>query len=109
MRSPDMPSPESMPVTAGKNTANTGQKPNGAGTSDGAGDANPSGVPPRKNDTSEKAIAAMMKYWDLSARSADSEETVASTASVTSPTVCGSQADTTGSRDLTSASAKPAT
>ena len=108
-RSPDMPSPDRMPVTAGKNTANTGQKPSGAGTSAGAGGVRFSGVPPRKNDTSEKAMAAMMKYCDFSATSAEKDDTAASVVNVTSPTVCGLQPDTTGSPELTSASAKPAT
>ena len=108
-RSPDIPTPERMPVTAGKNTANTGQNPKGAGTRSGGGAANPVGAPPRKNATSENAIAAMMKYWLLSATFAESVATTASTVSVASPTRRGSQAETTGRPDRVSASANPAT
>ena len=108
-RSPDIPSPERIPVTAGKNTANTGQNPSGAGTDSGGGAANPSGAPPRKNDTSDRHIAAMITYCVLSAMSAETDATTAITASVTSPVVRGSHPIANWNCAPKSASAKPAT
>ena len=85
-RSPDIPTPERIPVTAGKNTANTGHSPSEGGTSAGATGASEAGGDPIKNETSEKAIAPMMKYWDFKAISADSDETAARSVSVAKPT-----------------------
>ncbi len=59
-----------MPVTAGKNTANTTQNDSFSGTT--VTGAKPSaGVDPTKNEINESAIAAMIRNWVLSARSAD--------------------------------------
>ena len=85
LRSPDIPRPERMPVTAGKKTAKTGQKPSDALTCDGEEEM-PVKLEPIKNEKSENAIAPIMKYWLLRAISADTVETKARMAKVTDPT-----------------------
>ena len=107
-RSPDIPTPERIPVTAGKNTARTCQKPGG---STGAAAAAASGAcsgEPQKNDTSEKAIAAMTTYWLFSATDADSVAIRAMPPSVTRLTMRGSHPAATGTA-WTNASVKPTT
>ena len=106
-RSPDMPTPERIPVTAGKKTAKTVQKSSAGGTL--AGTDIPCGVPPAKKETRESTIAPMMKNCALSAALAETVARIASRASVTRPTSRGSHVPTIGRPDSTSASAKPAT
>ena len=108
-RSPDIPTPESIPVTAGKNTAKTGQKSTAGGTDAASGAASADGAPPQKSETSDATIAAITKYWLLSARSAETDDTSARNVSVPSATCCGLSPETTGSPDPTSASEKPDT
>ena len=58
-RSPDIPTPARIPVTAGKNTAKTGQKPSAGGTDAASGVASADGAPPQKSETSDATIAAL--------------------------------------------------
>ncbi len=68
-----MLTPAMIPVTAGKKTAKTTAKgsPSGLVICTSAGG---SGVRPRKNDSSDRPIAAMTKYCVLIARSAPLSE-----------------------------------
>ncbi len=70
LRLPERAIPASMPVTAGKKTAKTTQNDSFSGTM--ATGAKPSaGADPAKNEINDSAIAAMIRNWVLSARSAD--------------------------------------
>ncbi len=86
-RSPDMLTPAMMPVTAGKKTANTGQKPGEPGSaarkSVGAGS---SSGPPNRSETSDSPIAAMITYWARIAARAERSASAATAAVVRSPT-----------------------
>ena len=96
-----------MPVTAGKKTARTKKKPFGSTAGIVAGSGRPAGVPPRKNETSESAIAPMMKNCALSARFAEKTERRPSAASVAVATTRASHAAAAGNAPW-SASTKPA-
>ncbi len=86
-----------IPVTAGKNTANTAQNgsrskpPGGAGTAGAV-------VVPRKNDTSDSTIAAMITYCALIAVRA---ETRASTVITTVVASASGRAGTPGATTFT--------
>ena len=72
LRSPDMLTPAIIPVTAGKNRAKTDQKGAGSVRADPhISISEDSRGLPKKKETSEKTIAAMMKYWVRTAKLAD--------------------------------------
>ena len=99
-----MLTPAMIPVTAGKNTANTTQKFS-RGTS-ARGTVTISGGPtelPRKNEMSDTPIAPMMKYWARMAARADFRASAATSTVVRSPT---SRSSTCGNTFFTD-SAKP--
>ncbi len=99
-----MLTPERIPVTAGKKTASTGQKPSVSGITSGGFRVAASGGPPRKKETSESTIKAMTINCVRSAMSAEKTVIRPRIASVTRPTILTSSI---GSK-ATTASAKPA-
>ena len=73
-----MLTPAMIPVTAGKNTANTVQ--NGSGSKSAGSTSAGAGEPdPMKNDTNDSAIAAMMTYCARIAARADSNARIVTT------------------------------
>ena len=71
-KSPDILTPAIIPVTAGKNTANTVQKGKAvSGGEESIWGSTPGREPPKTNDSSEIAIAAIIKYCALIARLAE--------------------------------------
>lgn len=70
-KSPDMDIPASIPVTAGKKTANTAQKET-RGRSAASEILNPpAGIPPKKKETREANIMMKIKSCAFKATSAD--------------------------------------
>lgn len=76
--------PATIPVTAGKKTAKTCQKP----TLSNGGDPASSAAPPRKNETRERPIAAMMKYCARIAIRAEAMATAATPMVVRTAVAC---------------------
>ena len=108
-----MPTPERIPVTAGKKMASTVQNPREAPASPSAEPAgsNPAiasgaGVPPRKNDTSESAMNAMTTNCVFMASDAEKMAIIAKMASVERPTMRGSHPAANGNA-IVKASVKP--
>ncbi len=93
-----------IPVTAGKNTANTRQNPSdvGPGTLNPCTSASGSGEP-KTSETSDSPMAAMMKYWARIATCADFSARTVTRTVVTIPTIFSSRAGNT----LTTLSANP--
>ncbi|MEM6789927.1 MAG: hypothetical protein AAF715_20575 [Myxococcota bacterium] len=90
LRSPLMPTPAMIPVTAGKNTAKTRAKGSPSVTHQSiwraASAKGTSGSQPPKNETRDAAIATMTTYCTLIARSALLSETAVSTNSTAEDT-----------------------
>ncbi|OQC18242.1 MAG: hypothetical protein BWX70_03545 [Verrucomicrobia bacterium ADurb.Bin070] len=99
-----MLTPARMPVTAGKKTASTGQKPSAAGGAAEGVRAAASGVPPRNSEASESTMKAITTNCVRSARSAEKAVITPRIASVIRPTVLTSNIGSTATTD----SAKPA-
>ena len=64
---------------------------------------------PKKKLTKEIAIASIIRYWLFSAISAEMPVNIAIISKVANPAIFGSQVETTGNPELTSASTKPET
>ena len=92
-RSPDMFTPAMIPVTAGKNTANTVQN-----DSDRAADALNISISvassgfPKTREISEMAMAVMITYWARTATCADFSASSATRIVTTMATACWSMA-----------------
>ncbi len=93
-----------IPVTAGKNTANTGQNPSdeGPGTLNPCTSASGMGAP-KRSETSDSPMAAMMKYWARIATRADVSASTVTRTVVTIPTTFSFRTGNT----LTTLSANP--
>jgi hypothetical protein len=75
-----------IPVTAGKNTANTTQKPSLCEVPPSPWTSTPSNGLPKSRERSERPMAAMMKYWARIATLAEVRANKATPTVVTRPT-----------------------
>ena len=105
LRSPESEMPTSMPVTAGKKTANTTQNETPSPLASPAVGALMSPQPPAKNDTRAATRTARMPNWILSAKSAPTYAITTNASATPVARSCGSRPAMNGTTDI--ASTKP--